>query len=254
MIEKKNSRGRPSIKYEEEELYAIVYHYRENIRVQGDIKYLQLYKYHLHLHKERPDICSKTYSEDFWRKKGQPGREVIDTVNLVRTVTLVDSNNNKKDIPNVVDLVGKYSKKPDRLISHLIPLENEVRRSIRKEKELKQKNEELKAQLQVEKEAKKALNEQIRLLKECIIKQFHYSEKEGIPLENLLNLNNKNKRIQRALDEAWSNPQSFYKDFEHFQEGQQQLTNVTISKDNIVNITDTKSAKKTVADEFAGRF
>jgi hypothetical protein len=110
MSEEKKGRGRPATKYDEKELYGIINHYRENVKPQGDIKYLQLYQYHLELHKERPDICSRTYSEDFWRKKGQPGREAIDTANEIRTVTLVDGNNNKKDIPNVVDVVNKYSR------------------------------------------------------------------------------------------------------------------------------------------------
>jgi len=100
MSKEKKRRGRPATIYDEAELYAIIKHYRGNVKPHGDIEYVKLYRYHLELHKERPDICSRTYSEDFWRKKGQPGRKVIDTANEIRTVTLVDGNNNKKDIPN----------------------------------------------------------------------------------------------------------------------------------------------------------
>ena len=252
MSENKNERGRPLTKYDEKELYAIVYHYRENVKPQGDIKYLQLHKYHLELHKEQPDICSRIYSEDFWRKKGQPGRAIIDIVNQIRTVTLVDANNNKKDIPNVVDVVYKYSKDPEKLIKHLIPLENEVRRSIETERKLKEKNEEMKKQLDKEKDDKRELRNQIELLKECIFKQFHYSVSLGTPLENILDMNNKNKRIKRALEEAWNGPQDFYKEMEIFQ---QQVTNDISSKTNVVSITDSKSKpKKSVADEFRDRF
>lgn len=71
--------------------------------------------------------------------------------------------------------------------------------------------------LKEEKEAKKELRERLTYLKECILKLFHYSSADGTPLENLLNMNNRNKRIKRALDEAWRNPQDFYTEFENFQ-------------------------------------
>ncbi|UYY98657.1 hypothetical protein OJ967_25445 [Peribacillus frigoritolerans] len=252
MSKVKKGRGRPATKYDEKEIYAIVNHYRKNVKPQGDIKYLQLYQYHLELHKERPDIYSRIYSEDFWRKRGQPGRAAIDTANQIRTVTLVDGNNNKKDIPNVVDVVNKYVKDPERLIKHLQPLENEVRRSIQKERELKQKNEDLQQQIKQEKENKRELREQVERLKECIFKLFHYSDKDGTPLENLLDMNNKNKRIKRALDEAFSNPQDFYTELES---SQQQTINELTSKDNVVLLTDAKNKpNRTLADDFKGRF
>lgn len=249
----KKVRGRPSTKYDEKELYTIINHYRENNKPQGDIKYLQLYQYHIELHKERPDICSRTYSEDFWRKKGQPGRTAIDTANEIRTVTLVDGNNNKKDIPNVVDVVNKFTKDPQRLIKHLQPLENEVRRSIEKERELKQKNEDLIQQIKQEKEDKRKLREQVERLNDSIFKLFHYSDKDETPLENLLDMNNKNKRIKRALEEAFSKPQDFYTEFENFQK--KITTNEVISKDNVFSLTDAKNIpQRTLADDFKGRF
>ncbi|RFB15075.1 hypothetical protein DZB84_14305 [Bacillus sp. HNG] len=252
MSDGKKGRGRPSTKFEEEELYAIISHYRENVKSQGDIKYLQLYKYHLELHNERPDICSRTYSEDFWRKKDQPGRKAIDTANEIRTVTLVDGNENKKDIPNVVDVAYKYANNPERLIKHLLPLENEVRRSIQKERELMQKNESLKQQIKQEKEGNSELRKRVKHLKECVFKLFHYSDKDGTPLKNLLDMNNANKRINRALEEAFRNPQDFYTELEVFR---QQSTNEVTKKENVVSLTDGRNKqKKTLADDFKGRF
>lgn len=211
-----------------------------------------MYRYHLELHKERPDICSRTYSEDFWRKKEQPGRKAIDTANEIRTVTLVDGNNNKKDIPNVVDVVNKYLKNPEMLIKHLQPLENEVRRSVQKERELKQKNSELKQQLEQEKAKRIDLNDKVKEYQTLLLKLFCYSDKEGTPLENLLDLNNKNKRIKRALDEVFDTPQDFYMELTSFQ---QQTTNDEINNDNIVFLTDGKNKKeRTLADDFQGRF
>src|SRR5699024_335305 len=100
-------------KYDEQEIYAIVNHYRKNVQPQGDIKYLQLYHYHLELHKGHPEICSRTYSEDFWRKKGQTGRTAIGNTNKIRTVSRVNENNNKKYIQNVVSEVRKYKENKD---------------------------------------------------------------------------------------------------------------------------------------------
>lgn len=256
MSKEKKRRGRPATFYDEAELYAIVNHYRENVKPHGDIEYVKLYRYHLELHKEHPNICSRTYSEDFWRKKEQPGRKVIDTANEIRTVTLVDGNNNIKDIPNVVDVVNKYLKNPEMLIKHLQPLENEVRRSVRKERELKQKNSELKQQLEQEKAKRRDLNDKVKEHQTLLLKLFCYSDKEGTPLENLLDLNNKNKRIKRALDEVFDTPQDFYTEFTNFQ---QEITNNVTNKDsiedNIVSLTNAKKKKeRTLADDFNGRF
>ena len=251
MSEKKKGRGRPATKYDEQEIYAIINYYRKNVQPQGDIKYLQLYHYHLELHKEHPEICSRTYSEDFWRKKGQPGRTAIDNTNKIRTVTLVDGNNKKKDIPNVVGVVNKYMEEPERLIKHLQPLENEVRRSIQNEIDLKQKNEDLKQQIKQEKEDKRKLKEQIERLEECIFKLFHYSEMDGIPLENLLDMNNKSKRIKRALEDAFNKPQDFYLGLENLK---QQTTGKVDRKDNIVPLNGTENKhKRTLADDFKGK-
>lgn len=248
MSKMKKNRGRPSTKYDEQEIYAVINHYRKNICPHGDIKYLQLYRYHLKLHNEHPEICSRIYSEDFWRKKGQPGREAIENANKIRTVTLVDANNNKKDIPNVADVVDKYSTEPERLIKHLQPIENELRRSIQKERELKKKNEDLKIKLEEERKNKRKLREQTELLQESIFKLFHYSDKDGTPLENLLDLNNKNKRIENALEEAFSSPQRFYTKFEEYYQK-------TSNKHNVVALDSKKNKKnKSLSDDFDGLF
>lgn len=248
---KGKGRGRPGTIYIEEELYAIIKHYRENVKPHGDIEYLKLYRYHLDLYKERPDICSKTYSEDFWRKKGQPGRKVIDTANEIRTVTLVDGNNNKKDIPNVVDVVNKHLKNPEILIKHLQPLENEVRRSIQKERILKQKNEDLKHKLEKEIERRRKLSYKIVQFQKLLFKLFRYSDVDGTPIENLIDLNNKNKRIKKALEEVFDTPQAFYTELNDFQ----QHSNNDVIRDNVLPLTNAKKKnERTLGDDFEGRF
>jgi hypothetical protein len=153
----------------------------------------------------------------------------------------------------VLDVVNKYAKDPDRLIKHLLPLEHEVRRSIQKERELKQKNEDLKQQIKQEKEDKREQKDQIERLKESIFKLFHYSDKDGTPLENLLDMNNRNKRIKRALEEAFCKPQDFYTKFESFQE--KKINNEETTKDNVVSLNEAKNKpKRTLADDFKGRF
>ncbi|MCZ0871249.1 hypothetical protein [Peribacillus sp. AS_2] len=241
--------GRKRLEYNQAELYRIIKHYRENVKPHGDIEYRKLYRYHLELHKMRPDICSKTYSDDFWRKKGQPGREAIDTANKIRMVTLVDGNDNIKDIPNVVDVVNKYQNKPELLIKHLQPLENEVRRSIQKERALKEKCDALKQELEQEKEKRRELKDKIVKYQDLLFKLFRYSDVNGTPLENQLDMNNKNKRIKKALDEVFDTPQDFYTSFE------EQKTNKATKEDNIVPFTDVnKKKKRTLADDFDGRF
>lgn len=240
----KRSKGRPTIKYNESEIYAIINHFRKNVQSQGQIKYLQLYRYHKELYKNHPEICSKVYSEDFWRKKGQPGRIAIDNANKIKTVSLLDDNNGEKFIPNVVSVVDKYENKPEKLIKHLQPLENEIRKSIKIETELKEKNEKLKNELKFKIEQEREMKEQIDNLKETIFKLFHYSDQKGIPLDNLLDMNNKNKRIKKALEEAFEDPQNFYLEIYEYRE--------KIS--NMENVVHLNKKNQTLLDEFEDKF
>lgn len=241
----KRSKGRPAIKYNESEIYAIINHYRKNVQSQGQIKYLQLYRYHIELYKNHPEICSKVYSEDFWRKKGQPGRIAIDSVNKIKTINLLlDDNSNEKFIPNVVSVVDKYENNPEKLIKHLQPLENEISKSIKIEAELKERNEKLKNELKFKIKKEREMKEQIDNLKDTIFKLFHYSDQEGIPLDNLLDMNNKNKRIKKALEEAFDTPQNFCLEIYEYRK---QVS----SMENVVPLN---KKKQTLLDEFEDKF
>ena len=207
---KVKKRGRKPSKYSEKELYAIIDAYRKEVQPSGEIAYMDLYRYHLELHKKRPDICSNTYKESFWRKKDQPGREAIDTENRNSISYIMEGDENKREIPNVVEVIDRYIKKPEIMKKHLLVLENNYRKSLKKETELKNKNDDLNKKLNSEKEKRWELENKVDLLQNLAFKLFRYGDVEDGLLENMLNLNNENKRIKQALEEVFDSPSEFF--------------------------------------------
>lgn len=258
MSKEKKSQGAPKTDYDEAELYAIVGDYRDNVKPIGMLSYAEIHRHNQKLFEEKSDICKKNYSVDFWKRVGQPGRKVVDEANDIRKTTLVDANNNKKDIPNVTDVVNKYIKDPERLIKHLLPLESEVRRSIATERKLKEKNTKLINEIENLKKEKRELKELKKSYENLIYQLFYYSDKDGTPLENLLDINNKNRRIKGALEEAFKpgHIQDFYFEVSNYKEKSTEHSELENSKNsNLISLSDEKFKKgRSIMDDFDGLF
>lgn len=246
----KKRKGRPSLEYDEQELYKIVQHFRENVRPTGLIKYAEIYRYHIELHEKNPELYSKTFSQDFWKREGQPGRKVIDTANAIRTLNIVRENEIETTIPNIIDVIDRYANNKEKLHTHLNPIVVELRRITRENDTLNDKMDKLKIQLINEKEEKRRLMEKVSILEETLAKLFYYSEKKGTPLENLLDINNANKRIKRALIKAFdydSLPDFYFKVTNDYASE----AGEPLSSENVVPF---KKPNKSIVDEYKDRF
>ncbi|MGG0569091.1 hypothetical protein ABE033_10355 [Priestia megaterium] len=243
-------RGRNRTKYNEQELYAIIDAFRKERQQNGEIAYMDLYRFHLELHKKSPDIYPRTFKESFWRRDGQPGRQAIDTENKNSMSYIVEGDENKRDIPNVVEVVDRYHNNPEILKKHLLVLENTIRKSIKKEMELTKIKEGLENQLKVLKEQKKEIDEKNTQLQNLLYKFFRYSDiKDGL-LENKLNLNNKNRVIKRALEEVFVTPTEFYDSLDSYIEAY----NDDSSKNAVPIRKLNKRKEPTLGDDFEGMF
>lgn len=111
-----NKVGR-KVKLTETQVKEIIYLYKTERNVSGQIKYSDIHCFSNYL------VEQGRSSESFWRKQGRLGRELVDEANTVFTHRLSSSSDTKKSIPNILDLIDKkYTNKED-LINSLLPLE-----------------------------------------------------------------------------------------------------------------------------------
>lgn len=131
-----NKVGR-KVKLTETQVKEIIYLYKTEKNVSGQIKYSDIYCFSNYL-VEQGRLDTST-SESFWRKQGRLGRELVDEANAVFTHRLPISNDAKTAVPNIVDLVDKKYANKEALINSLLPLEKLIIKGIQKKTSLNKK-------------------------------------------------------------------------------------------------------------------
>ncbi|MFD1036928.1 hypothetical protein ACFQ3N_00600 [Virgibacillus byunsanensis] len=236
--------GRKPKEYSKETIYNMIHQYKEETGIIGKVKYLDMYRYNHQLYNSGK--CTERYSEDFWRKKGRPGREAIDVANQLASQKLRTSYNEEVVVPNVVDAVHKFHGDKDMLIKHLKPLEAELTKSIERERKQKIKMEEYQDKYEKEKAKRKEAEELSMSLQDALFKMFRYSASDEVPLENQLKTGKtKTKRVMNALENIFNSPTEFYNMFEEKRK---------IQNTKVVSMEDSIRNKKTLLDDFKGKF
>ncbi|WP_434182256.1 hypothetical protein [Bacillus thuringiensis] len=197
-----NKVGRKA-KLTETQVKEIIYLYKTEKNVSGHIKYSDIYCFSNYL-VEQGRLDTST-SKPFWRKQGRLGRELVDEANAVFTHRLPISNDTKKAIPNLVGLVDKKYANKEALINSLLPLEKLIIKGIQKENELKQKNEDYKKQLSIQKEKYNKLQENQNQIQLLLFDLYHHI---------LMESSHKTKGMAiRAMEELFTSPIDFFEEF-----------------------------------------
>jgi hypothetical protein len=147
-------RGR-NLTLSEDQVKGIIGLFKNEIKTAGLIKPMEIFKFTEELFNQGRIPSLPSY--EFWKKKDRLGRKLIDQRNRIDTVKLTNSEGKEITIPNVTDLVEKKHKNKEELIEALIPLENHLRNSINREKNLKEKVEKLETEISDIKLSKKEL-------------------------------------------------------------------------------------------------
>lgn len=156
------------------------------------------------------------------------------------------SYNEEVVVPNVVDAVHKFHGDKDMLIKHLKPLETELTRSIEIERKQKIKTEEYQEKYEKEKLKRMEAEERSMKLQDALFKMFRYSASDDTPLENQLRTGKtKTKRVMNALEKIFNSPMEFYELFEEKRK---------IQSTKVVSMEDSMRNKKTLLDDFKGKF
>lgn len=230
-----NKVGR-KVKLTETQVKEIIYLYKTEKNVSGQIKYSDIHCFSNYL-VEQGRLDTNT-SESFWRKQGRLGRELIDEANAVFTHRLPISNDAEKTVPNIVDLVDKkYANKED-LINSLLPLEKLIIKGIQKENELKQKNEDYKKQLSIQKEKYNKLQEKQNQIQLLLFDLYHHI---------LMESSHKTKGMAiRAMEELFTSPIDFFEEFK-------KTKSANNSSRNVISINSNKTEGK-LSNRFRDKF
>jgi hypothetical protein len=150
--------------------------FKNEVKPSGIIKPMEIHKFCEELFQQGRVSSLPTY--EFWKKKDRLGRQLIDQRNQIDTVVLTNSNGKDLTIPNVTDLVEKKYKNKNELIESLIPLENHLRNSLKREHKLKTKIDNLEAELSVVKLSKKESINEIEKLQNLVFNLYRLIMRE----------------------------------------------------------------------------
>ncbi|MFK4425905.1 hypothetical protein [Bacillus sp. RC51] len=230
-----NKVGR-KVKLTETQVKEIIYLYKTEKNVSGQIKYSDIHCFSNYLVEQ--GRLGTTTSESFWRKQGRLGRELVDEANTLFTHRLSSSNDTKKAIPNIVDLIDKKHTNKEDLINSLLPLEKLLINGQKKENELKQKNEDYKKQLSIQKHEYNKLQKKQDQFQLLLFELFHYI---------LMESTNKTKETAiKAMEELFTNPTNFFQEFK-------KISLINNSSENVVSIDNHKTEQK-LSNRFRDKF
>ncbi|WP_394548145.1 hypothetical protein [Priestia aryabhattai] len=217
-------------KLPEEEVKTIIKLFKEEEKPAGLIKYSDIYRFANKLY--HSNRISASTSDSFWRKQGRLGRILVDEANIVFTDNVLTSKGDKVSVPNVVDLVHKKYKDKDDLIKHLIVMESQFRKSLQREKKLKEEYTVLEERLSAETEKNRNIKEQNKSLQEIIYRLYRI----------LSDSNSKDvqEKTEYAMKTVFESPTSFFKMDE-------QKHN---SYESIVSINKKKTPNNTFSNKF----
>ncbi|MBD8068101.1 hypothetical protein [Bacillus sp. PS06] len=237
-----NKAGRKT-KLTEKEVNHLIYLYKTERQINGEIKYGDMYQFNKELVQQGRFPTSA--GEDFWRKKDRLGRMMIDKANNVftsRPSTLDFPNDN---IPNLADIVNKHYDDKETLIRELIVIERKFYKNIERRKNLELKLTESEGKVQEYKSKLSDLESRFEYLQDLLFKLLRYSSVKGVPLVNHLGTGHKQTTIvKKSLENIFSNPSDFYNWHETKLETSEKI------KDNVIPL----KKEKTLADEFSDIF
>ncbi|RID85314.1 hypothetical protein D1953_10850 [Peribacillus asahii] len=242
------TRGRKPSIYPQQEIENIVYRFTQEEKVTGWIKYSEVYRYANRLY-ENGEVKYKL-SEDYWRRDGRQGKEIIDKANKLYEATFINKKTAEIDVyVDTEECVNKFfSGKP----SDKKKLINALRINEKKAKDsnkLLEKIEDLKQELSNQKDKNKELQELIDQQQMILFSWFNASHKSDVPLINLITTGkSRHPMVDLFFETAFSNPMEGYEKFEEYRKNNKHDENED-NKNNVV-IPIKKSRLQAITEKF----
>jgi|SRR5690606_215264 len=237
-----NNPGRKPQIFNDQLILDIIYECKKELSIKGKIKYSQVYQYALeNFNNEKYPFLKKKLSEDYWRKNGRQGKELIDKVNAVEEVLLKKDNDEESAlVVNTEDAVNKLftggNKEQKQLIDKL--RNNEVNAKKFYKKALK-----LEEELRNEREQKILWKEKAGRLQIIIFQLLEYSGSKNFPIENIINTGKtRNEPVNKILQSVFSDEPTIGYDFTQY------INNNNSNQSS--KVVPIKKVERTAADDF----
>lgn len=143
------SRGRKKVLHPEQDVINIVKKYLETEQPIGKIKYIAVFKFAKKLYLDKESLYD--LSEDFWRKDDRQGKKIIDGLNDIRNTVARTDKDYFEVVPtsNIVnELSNDFPSIKKKIIARLKSNEHGYRRLIEKYKNLLNKEQKLKDEIE----------------------------------------------------------------------------------------------------------
>jgi hypothetical protein len=250
MTIKKNAKGagRKKKLYNEQVILNLIYNCIDEKKIVGKVKYQEVYPYCLELYEnKRVDF---KLSEDYWRKPGRQGYEILKQVNSVATE---DVEIDEEDIVSVVNTEDAINKLYDgkeankkKLLNMLNLNEVNLRRYIKECKKLNNKIDILEEKFIIKNQDVQEWKNKAEELQRQLFLILEYSESKNFPIVNLLNTGETriepvNKQLETLFGD---NPTIGYEYKQYIEEKSQKLR----QQDKVTQLADKK--QKSAADDF----
>lgn len=224
-----------------EQVNEIIYLFKNERAVTGRIKYMDVFEFNKELYET--GRVSILMGEDFWRKAGRLGKEMIDQANEVFAHKFSIQEGRSKNFPRVVDVVHKYFGDANEMVKQLLPMERKLQQNYKNEQKLIEEITELKGQLANQKEKYEKLQKEFSNLQDVLYKMLRYSTFKDVPLRNQLNTGSSQTEIvRRALEGIFGKPDEFYDWYE------------SKSKDDSKIVSMPSRNKESIAEKIKNRF
>ncbi|PHF35219.1 hypothetical protein COF72_26465 [Bacillus pseudomycoides] len=247
---KKNRKGagRKKKLYDDQVILDLIYSCIEEKKIIGQVKYQIVHPYCLGLYEEKK--IDFKLSEDYWRKPGRQGTELLNKVNKIVIDQVEVDEHDDVNVVDTEDAINKlYNGKKEnkkKLLDTLKLNEVKLKKYITECKRLEKKVDILEEELTLKKQVAQEWKNKAEELQRQLFLIMEYSASENFPIVNILNTGKtRTEAVTKQLESLFGdNPTIGYEYEQYMIEKREQKE----EKESVVSISNRK--RISAADDF----
>ncbi|BCD00044.1 hypothetical protein BC30048_2946 [Bacillus cereus] len=247
---KKNEKGagRKKTIHERQVILDLIYDCIEEKKIVGEIKYQYIYPYCKKMYEDK--IIDIKLSEDYWRKPGRQGTQLLEEINRVNSENVAIDDDDIVNIINTEDAInklfdGKESNKKT-LLDTLKLNEVKLKKYVKEYNRLNDKVDSLKQELLEQKQNTTDWKLKAEELQLQLFLLMEYSESKNFPIVDILKTGNaRTEAVAKKLQHLFGENPTIGYDYEQYIERKHEEQR---QHDKVVQLPD--KSGKSAADDF----
>lgn len=247
---KKNRKGagRKKKLYDDQAILDLIYSCIEEKKIIGQVKYQIVHPYCLELYEEKK--IDFKLSEDYWRKTGRQGTELLKRVNKIVIDQVEVDEHDDVNVVNTEDAINKlYNGKKEnkkKLLDTLKLNEVKLKKYINECKRLENKVDMLEKDLILKKQDAQEWKNKAEELQRQLFLIMEYSASENFPIVNILNTGKtRTEAVTKQLESLFGDNPTIGYEYEQYMIEKCEKRE---EKESVVSIND--RIRKSAADDF----